>query len=194
MDSSVATEKPTLRRRSSKEISESFALSRKAKKLLVDSQPPADYLKLLIERQCYPDAIRFIAYSVTARQATWWACLVVRHVVDPANAIDMAALQAALHWVVTPTEERRQTAKTAAEKATPNSPAAYVAKAAAAAAIESKEFRGPGDQRAARFSAAAILAAVAKAPEKPVRLRFRQFVAIGLDVAVGVLKWDAAAR
>lgn len=194
MESSVTVEKPTLRRRSSKEISDAFVLSRKAKKLLADSQPPADYLKLLIERQCYPDAIRFIAYSVTARQAIWWACLVVRHVVDSDNASEMAALQAALHWVVTPTEERRQAAKSAAEKATPNSPAGYVANAAAAAAIDSKDFRGPGDQRAARFSAAAVLAAVAKAPEKPVRLRFRQFVAIGLDVAIGVLKWDAAAR
>lgn len=194
MSSSISAEKPTLRRRSAKEISEGFALGRKAKKLLTDPQPPADYLKLLIERQCYPDAIRFMAYSITARQSIWWACLVARHVVDVGNANDMAALQAALHWVVTPTEERRQATKAAAERAMPNSPAAYVAKAAANAAVESKDFRGPGDQRAARFAAAAILASVARSPEKPIRLRFRQFVAIGLDVAVGVLKWDAAAR
>ena len=62
------------------EVCKHFPLGEEAKKLLRDGQTPAQFLDVLIEKQQFPDAVRFLAHALPKREAVWWACLCSRAV------------------------------------------------------------------------------------------------------------------
>ena len=63
----------------------------------------------LVDQECYPDAIRFLAHALPKRQAVWWGSLCLWHVYRPAPPAAVAdILQAAVRWVQEPMEERRR--------------------------------------------------------------------------------------
>src|SRR6266536_3929242 len=92
--------------KSAVEICKLVPLGDEAKKLLRDGLTPRQYLDVLIEKQQYVDAVRFLAHALPKREAVWWACLCARKAVGPnPPAPIQAALQAAEKWVVDPSED-----------------------------------------------------------------------------------------
>src|ERR671937_3326223 len=82
------------------EVCKHFPLGDEAKKLLRDGQTPAQFLDLLIEKQQFPDAVRFLAHALPKREAVWWACLCARAAAGPNPPPKAAAaVQAAEKWV-----------------------------------------------------------------------------------------------
>jgi hypothetical protein len=176
------------------EVCKHFPLDEEAKKLLRDGLTPAQFLTALIEKQQFPDAVRFLAHALPKREAVWWACLCARAVagsnLPPPIA---AALQAAEKWVVDPSEENRRAAMPAAEAAEFKTPAGC----AAVAAFWSGGSLGPpnvpaippGEYLTAHGVAGAVmLAAVQSEPEKAPE-KYRKFLAQGIEVANGVNRW-----
>jgi hypothetical protein len=176
------------------EVCKHFSLGEEAKKLLRDGLTPAQFLTVLIEKQQFPDAVRFLAHALPKREAVWWACLSARAVAgsNPPPQIT-AALQAAEKWVADPSEENRRAAMPAAEAAEFKTPAGC----AAVSAFWSGGSLGPpnvpvvppGEFLTAHgVGGAVMLAAVqsepGKAPEK-----YRKFLAQGIEVANGVNRW-----
>src|SRR5207253_4538771 len=60
------------------EVCKHFPLGDDAKKLLRDTLTPKQFLDLLLEKQQFPDAARFLAHALPKREAVWWACLGAR--------------------------------------------------------------------------------------------------------------------
>jgi hypothetical protein len=176
------------------EVCKHFPLGEEAKKLLGDGLTPAQFLTALIEKQQFPDAVRFLAHALPKREAVWWACLCARATAGPNPPAPIAAaLQAAEKWVVDPSEENRRAAMPAAEAAEFKTPAGC----AAVAAFWSGGSLGPpnvpavppGEYLTAHGVAGAVmLAAVQAEPEKAPE-KYRQFLAQGIEVANGANRW-----
>jgi hypothetical protein len=60
------------------EICRTCPLSEAAAKLLREDMQPRPFLDLLIDKQHYADAARFLAHTLPKRAAVWWACLCIR--------------------------------------------------------------------------------------------------------------------
>ena len=176
------------------EVCKHFALGEEAKKLLREGLTPGQFLDTLIEKQQFVDAVRFLAHALPKREAVWWACLCTRAVaglnVPPKIA---AALASAEKWVVDPSEENRRAAMPAAEGAEFKTPAGC----AAVAAFWSGGSLGPpnvpvvppGEYLTAHGVAGAVmLAALQSEPEKAPE-KYRKFLAQGIEVAKGALRW-----
>jgi hypothetical protein len=117
--------------RTAAEIGKLFPLGDEAKKLLRDGMTPRQYLDVLLEKQQFVDAVRFLAHVLPKREAVWWACLCARSAAGSgAPAPQTAALQAAERWVADPSEANRRAAQDAAEAAELGTPAGCAAMAA----------------------------------------------------------------
>jgi hypothetical protein len=176
--------------RTAAEVCRRFQLGEEAAKLLRDDLTPWQYLDLLLQKQQYLDATRFLAHALPKREAVRWACLCARDVsgTNPPPQI-AAALQAAERWVADPSEDNRCATMPAAEAAAFSTPAGC----AAVAAFWSGGSLGPpnvpvippGEHLTAHAVASTIiLAAVLMEPEKAAE-KYRKFLAQGLDVAHG---------
>ena len=176
------------------EVCNRFKIGEEAAKLLRKEHTPRQFLDLLLEQKQFIDGIRFLAHALPKPEAVWWACACARSVAGAKPSPQVAAaLQAAEKWVADPSEENRRAAMPAAEAAELGTPAGC----AAVAAFWSGGSLGPphtpvvppGEHLTAHGVASSImLAAVqtepAKAPEK-----YRQFVALGIEVANGTNRW-----
>jgi hypothetical protein len=176
------------------EVCEHTRLGDEARNMLRADLTPRQYLDLLLEKQQYPDAARFLAQALPKPEAVWWACLCARTVAgtDP-PAPTLAALQSAEKWVEDPGEDNRRATMPAAEAAGFSTPAGC----AALAAFWSGGSLGPpnvpvippADYLTAHAVAGAVLlAAVLTEPEKTPE-KYRRFLALGIDVANGTNRW-----
>jgi len=176
------------------EVCKNFQLGDEAKKLLKDTMTPRQFLDQLIDKQQFPDAIRFLAHALPKQEAVWWACLCARAAAGTAPAPNItAALQAAEKWVKDPSEDNRRAAMPAAEAAEFSTPAGC----AAVAAFWSGGSMGPpnvpvippGPYLTAHGVAGAVMmAAVVTEPQKAPE-KYKKFLAQGIDVANGANRW-----
>jgi hypothetical protein len=183
------------RAKTAAEICQHAALTDQAKDLLRDGPQPRPYFDLLRAQGLHHDAIRFLTHWLPKRELVWWAILCVREGMgaDVAPAVE-AALQAALRWVVEPTEENRRAAMRAAETATFASPAGTVALAAflSEGSLAPPDVAAvvPAEYLSAQAAAGAILlAAVVNDPHKAPQ-KLARFVAQGLAVLEGTNRWE----
>ena len=111
------------------EVCKHFSPGDEAKKLLRDGMTTRQYLDVLVQKEQFPDAARFLAHALPKREAVWWACMCADAVPDPALAgADAAARVAAEAWVRKPTEEpMRRAAWDAAQKTAYRSAEAWAA-------------------------------------------------------------------
>ncbi|HVS36023.1 MAG TPA: hypothetical protein VMS17_10625 [Gemmataceae bacterium] len=171
-----------------------FPLGDEAKKLLRDGMAPRAFLDVLIEKQQFPDAVRFLAHALPKREAVWWACLCARQAYGASPPAPMGpALTAAEKWVSDPSEPNRRAAHTAAEAAGMGAPAGCAAMAAffsgGSLAPPNAPAVPPGEHLTAHAAAGAVmLAAVMTEPQKAPE-KYRKFFALGIDVGNGVNKW-----
>jgi hypothetical protein len=165
-------------------------LDEEAKQLLQDDAAPAQYFQQLIEKELYPDAVRFLAVALPKREAIWWACLCVRHALgeSPSQA-DVKAIELAEAWVYKPTEENRQLTMPAAEATQFKTSAGWAAVAAfwsggsispAAGAIVP-----PADDLTGKAVIGAIMLAAVQSGVDKIKANYRLFLEKGINIANG---------
>jgi hypothetical protein len=156
-------------------------LWREARALLQDDQRPIDFLRLLVERRLFVDAVRFAAHALWIRDAVWWACLCARGV--ERSPQENEALRTAVQWVLDPTDARRAAADEASKVVGLDSPAGCAAQAAATCLDTAHS------PLSARLAGAAVLTAVVRS-RLPIEAAYQQFLLFALDVFDGTASWE----
>jgi hypothetical protein len=150
------------------EVCKHFSLGDEAKKLLRDGLTPRQFLDLLVQKEQFPDAARFLAHALPKREA-------------------------AERWAADPSEDNRRKAQAAAEAAEMSTPAGCAAMAAfwsgGSLAPPNVPAVPPGEFLTAHGVAGAVmLAAVLTEPQKAPE-KYRKFFALGVEVGNGTNKW-----
>ena len=171
-------------------------LSDDAAALLRPDPAPLAAVNLLVEKNLFPDAVRFLAHALPKREAVWWAWVCARRVSgDKPPAKIAAVLEATERWIAHPNDANCRAAKDAADEAGLDSAAACAGLAAFFSGVSLSPPEAPpvppGEFLTAKaVSGAVIFAAVkpepAKAPEK-----FKSFIAQGVEVTQKIKLWEA---
>ena len=159
-----------------------------AKKLLGPDLSVDQYVKLLVQKKEYVDAIRVLAYALPKLQAIAWANTCAQQFSGPQPSDkSKAAIAAVSKWLAEPTDENRRAAKKAAEAAEFNTPAGSSALAvflsggsiapADMPLVEAQETMMPNSV----FNAV-MLAALSQEPEKAEE-KYKHFIAEGQKLA-----------
>jgi hypothetical protein len=170
------------------------ALGDPAKALLRDGLQPRAYFDLLMQKELFLDAIKFLAATLPKPEALWWACLCARQVQANPPPKVAAALQAAEKWVRQPSEENRRAAQPAAEAAELSTPAGCAAmgvfmSGGSIAPVSSKVEVPPAEHLTGHFvGGASLMAAILTEPEKAAD-KHKRFLALGQEVAAGTKRW-----
>jgi hypothetical protein len=169
-------------------------LPARARRWLATDREPRGYLDRLVAEGMPAEAIEFLACALPKRQAVWWACLCVWHACrSEAGTRRLADLESAIRWVIDPCEAKRQACAQADAMAALRAPAGSLAMAVAwsggSLAPPGLPVVPPPDYLTGRAAGNAILlAAVEREPQEYLR-HYRQFLALGLEVADGKSLW-----
>ena len=166
-----------------------------ARDLLQPGMAPQRYVELLIEREQFADAVRFLAHALPKREGVWWAWVCARRSSgsNPPPAIQ-ASLSATEKWIAQPNEDNRRAAMKAAEEAQFSTAAGCAGLGAffsgGSLAPPEAPVTPPGEFLTAKAVAGAIImAAVTPAPEKAPET-YRGFIAQGMEVAQKINLWQ----
>jgi hypothetical protein len=167
-----------------------FELETQSLPVLEEAPGSEQFLRLLIEKEHYIDAVRFLAHALPKREAVWWACVCARSKLAPEpEAQELNILGLAEAWVYDPSDANRRAAMAAAEASEFKTPASW----AAAAAFWSGGSMAPADlpevlpaeNLTGKAVTAAVMQAVAMGEPDEMEERYRQLLARGLDIARG---------
>jgi hypothetical protein len=170
-------------------------LGEAAQALVRPEAHPREYVALLVEKELFADAVRFLAHALPKREAVWWAWVCARRSAgEPPEPKMKTALDATEKWIAQPSEENRRAAKAAADAAGAGSAAGCAAMGAffsgGSLAPPDAPVVPPGEYLTAKAVAGAvILAAVAKEPERAGE-KFRAHVVQGLEVTNRLKLWE----
>jgi hypothetical protein len=172
--------------------------NQQAQQLVTDDRRPQEILDSLVAADHLADAIRFFALALPKRSSIWWGTLCAWNAYGAQlTGEDLAALETTLSWLRSPGEINRRAAEAAGRKASVRRPAGALAMAAfmSGGSISRPDlpFVEPGPQATARLVAGAILLAAVLREPLQYRDHYRQYLAIGLDVAHGRLGWLTSA-
>jgi hypothetical protein len=99
-------------------ISAVAELSEEAMALATTQMHPREYVRLLVEKALFEDAVRFVAHALPKREAVWWAWVCARRASGESPAAKIgAALQATEKWIAQPNEDNRRAAMEAGRAA-----------------------------------------------------------------------------
>lgn len=172
------------------EITKLFELDEQGLKLLADDISPTEFLHSLIENEDFPDAVRFVAYALPKREATWWACLCARsNINEQSKPEEIKAVELAEAWVYKPTPENCKVNYSAAEATGFKTPAAWAAMAAFwsgdnLSPTEDTKVPPTPDLTPKAVSGAVMLAAVQEGGSK-IKEKYQLFLRQGIDIASG---------
>lgn len=150
--------------------------------------PLADFLRSLIEKAQFPEAVRFAAHTMTARTAIAWVCASLKQLTTPRTDEQKAARALTEKWLLTGDDAIRTQAQQSAEAATLETPDGVLAMAVFMAgpniAPPTAPAVPPPPHISQKLSAgAATLAVVSEFPEQAPE-RFRKLLEVSLK-AVG---------
>ncbi len=168
-------------------ITSLFELEEQGAGLLNEQITPQDFVSLLIEHEDYIDAVRFMAYALPKREATWWACLCARSCLnDKSPQYDIKAIELAETWVYKPLVENGKAAFQVAQQSEFKTPAAWAAfwSGDNISMIDDAVVPPAEDLTAKAVIGAVMLSAVADSAEK-INERYQKFVAQAIDIACG---------
>ncbi len=166
-----------------------------ARELLKPGASPRQYVDLLIEKEEFPDAVRFLAHALPKREAVWWAWVCARRAAgDNPPAPIKDSLAATEKWIAQPTEENRRNAMKAAEVAQLSTPAGCAGLGAffSGGSLSPPDAppNPPGEFLTAKAVAGAvIMAVVSKEPEKAPE-KYRSFLAQAIEVTQKIRLWE----
>lgn len=178
------------------EVCRHFELGDTARELLDDSLSPRQYLDRLIEKKAHADAVRFLAYALPKREAVWWACLCLGEIAGPQPPDRTpATLQAAVRWVLSPTEDHRREAMAPANADDFATPAGFVAQAVfwSGGSMNPPDLPEipPGEHLTARTIGGGLLLAACQGDPARIPVNYQRFLALGIGVANGQYSWPA---
>jgi len=168
-----------------RDLSERAKLGDAAKALLKDEHTSRQFLELLVGKELFADATRFLAFGLPKREAVGWGCLCVRHSLGTQDPSQISETQvAAERWVANPDEGNRQAAKAAVAENGPESPSDLLAFAAfySGGSVVPPEVEPvpPPDHVTPELVAGAVtIAAVKNQPEKAAE-KYRAFLQKGM--------------
>ena len=94
------TPTPTDRPRRAAEVTNRFAASEAALRLLQTEHTPQQYFAELAKAKLFDDAVRFAAHYLTPRESVWWGVLCLWQVFrQQPPAAELNVLKAVLEWV-----------------------------------------------------------------------------------------------
>lgn len=167
-----------------------------------DANETADaYFARLVDEGRLEEATRFVAAWLRPRRAVWWATLCVWNGLRSAPPADgdksVAAIDAAVAWVVDPTESNRRAAQAAAERVGFATPAGAAATAAfwseGSISLPGQPDVPPPPGVAVKAAANAVLMAAA-APSAALRdATLRQSLRIAAEILAGANPWTGGA-
>lgn len=94
-----------------RDICDGLELTDPARLLLGGNPTSPDYAGQLVQEKLYDDAIQFLARALTKPEAVWWGCLCTWHVlreVAEERPLESATIDAAVRWLIEPTDEHRR--------------------------------------------------------------------------------------
>ncbi len=166
-------------------LCEQAKLGDAAKALLKDEHTSRQFLELLVGKELFPDATRFLAFALPKREAVGWGCLCVRHSLGTEDAAQISKTQvAAERWVSNPDEKNRQAAQAAIAEDGPENPSDLLALAAfysgGSVVAPNLEPVPPPDHVTPQLVAGAVMiVAVQTKPEKAAE-KYRVFLQKGM--------------
>lgn len=165
-------------------------LDEEARQLLQDDTAPAQYLQQLIEKELYPDAVRFLAVALPKREAIWWACSCARLTLgESPSPVDVKAIEAAEAWVYKPTEENRHLTRPTAEATQFKTPAGWAAIAAFWSGGNISPAEGavvpPAEELTGKAVIGAVMLAAVRSGADRIKANYRLFLKKGLHIANG---------
>ena len=168
-----------------RDLCERAKLEEEAKALLKDEHTPQQFIELLIGKELFLDAIRFLSFALPKREAVGWGCLCVRHSLGTKDASKISETQvAAERWVSHPDDENRRAAMAAVDKVGLESPSDCLALAAffcgGSIAPANLQPVDPPDHVAPQAVAGAILASAVKNQPEKAPEKYRIFLQKGL--------------
>lgn len=94
-------------------------------------EAPLDFLRNLVSKRRFEDAVTFCGYLLPRREAVWWACRSVRAITANMGSGKTDGLKLAEAWVHDPSAQNRKEAEDFASLADKNDPMTWLASAAA---------------------------------------------------------------
>lgn len=155
------------------------------------------FVEALVSAELFPNAVKFLAFSLPRRESIWWAWVCARRASGPQPPpVIKAALDATERWIAQPTDAHRRAAMAAAEKAEFGTPAGCAALSVffsggsvappEAPAVEATEFG------TAKAVAGAVAFSALSGEPKDAADAFRSFIAQGVEVARKIRLWEPA--
>ncbi|MFO0823560.1 MAG: hypothetical protein U0792_10660 [Gemmataceae bacterium] len=177
---------------SATEICRLFALQPPARSLLTPGVPTREFFHTLVAAGHLADARRLLAHAMPPRRSIWWATLCLHHAAEQVpfeTPEETQAFEAALRWVVGPSEATRRVAEVAAWNAEPTTAAGILAMACflSGGSISRPELPPviPASHLSGRLSGVVVyLASVRFDPAKYLH-HLQEYLAIGEEVAAG---------
>jgi len=175
------------------ELAERAELPPKIRAVVGAEERPVALLDRLTAGSKHVEALRLLAFALPKREAVWWGCLCVWRVqADAFKPTEEVALQAAVRWVLDPSEERRRLAGPAAA-AVEGTPAGHLAQAAfqSGGSLVGPELPvvPPAPELTAKNVAVALLLAPTAGPPDQVPLQHERFLSLGIGIAQGKHRW-----
>jgi len=179
---------------SARSVAAGCRLDKKAKELLRDELTARAYFELLCERELFLDAIRFLSRALPKRLGVWWGCLCAWHVAGPDSPPEvLAALRAAVRWVLEPSEENRRAAEGPGQAGDFETAASCLAMAAhwsgGSMLPPHLPVVPPPEDLTGKLVGGAIQRAALKRGYAEVRRHYREFLAMGSEIARGRDLW-----
>ncbi len=172
-------------------------LGDEAMALLRPGQKPPEYLTELVDKQLYPDAVRFLAHALPKREAVWWGWMCARRAAgeNPPPKIK-AALEATEKWIAQPTDENCRAAHEAAQKAQFGTAAGCAGLGAffSGGSLAPPEVPPvpPGEYLTAKAVSGAVNFAAMSGEPKQAPEKFKSFIAQGVDVTRRIKLWEGS--
>ena len=176
------------------EVCRLFKLKPPAAALLTPDIGPRQFFDILVNADHLPDARRLLAHALPPRRAVWWAALCLHDSIGkkplptPAEEVAFAA---AGRWIVEPKEANRRAAEKAGWAAKPTTAAGILAMAAyLSGGSMSRPGLPPVHPQAhlcGRLCGVVVYLAAVRYDPARYKQHLRQYLAVGADVARGVL-------
>lgn len=172
------------------EITSLFEPDLPGQELLTEDIGPADYIQALMANEDFPDAVRFIAYALPKREATWWACLCARsNLNEQSKAEEIKAIELAEAWVYKPCSENCKPTYPAAEATAFKTAAGWAALAAFWSGDNMSPVEGsvvpPAPELTAKAVVGAVMLAAVQEGASQVKNKYQLFLRQGIDIACG---------
>lgn|GEM_PF-430821 len=171
-----------------------LSISEAARQCLPGCESPQDFVRRLRDTNLDGDALKVLPILLPNRVAIWWGCLCVWDAQQSkTDKTRQSALEAIVHWVQLPSETHRRTCehfgRVLGVSTSPGALAMAVFWSGGSITAPDQPYVPAPAGLAAKVVGAAVQAAAMERDPVHYHDHFRQYLAIGLEVAAGRVLW-----